>query len=587
MPGTTGALAVSADVAAFPDVATAPHEQTDEHVVLLDRAGHPCGTTPKATAHHRHTELHQGFSCYLARDDGRYLLTRRAEHKRTWPGWWSNSCCGHPQLGETLREAVQRRLHVELGVTCERLAVVLPDFAYRAAMDDGTVEHELCPVVVAVTTDDVEPNPEEVAEVEWVEWADLAARAAAGYLSPWCTEQVALLGDAPPRVDGGYPHRGVGATPELDRRLAVVRLPEPVQHAGASPFAPVSGAVDAELDAFVEQRVRELERVDPALGELAQSVGHLLDAGGKRLRPAFVYWGHRAAGVPHDDGVMRVAAAMEMLHTFALLQDDVMDRSATRRGRPTAHAVFADSAPLHRRARAHDREWFGASAAVLASDLAFVWADELLDTASLPADALARARAIFGTLRTEVVCGQFLDLAATSDPGSPQAEVDVRRVALLKSARYTVTRPLLLGAALAPGPDERLACVLRRYGDALGRAFQMRDDVLGLFGDPAVTGKSACDDLREGKRTLLIVRALRMADPAGHAVLVRGLGDPDLDEAAAERCREVVARSGALASVEALIRHDRDVATSAAGCLAPAARDGLLTLAATTTQRRS
>jgi len=278
---------------------------------------------------------------------------------------------------------------------------------------------------------------------------------------------------------------------------------------------------------------------------------------------------------------------MEMLHTFALLQDDVMDRSATRRGRPTAHAVFADSAPLHRRARAHDREWFGASAAVLASDLAFVWADELLDTASLPADALARARAIFGTLRTEVVCGQFLDLAATSDPGSPQAEVDVRRVALLKSARYTVTRPLLLGAALAPGPDERLACVLRRYGDALGRAFQMRDDVLGLFGDPAVTGKSACDDLREGKRTLLIVRALRMADPAGHAVLVRGLGDPDLDEAAAERCREVVARSGALASVEALIRHDRDVATSAAGCLAPAARDGLLTLAATTTQRRS
>jgi len=197
---------------------------------------------------------------------------------------------------------------------------------------------------------------------------------------------------------------------------------------------------------------------------------------------------------------------------------------------------------------------------VLSGDLAFVWADELLEGASDDPATMARARQVFTTLRTEVIAGQYLDLELGGDTGA--VEDDALHVALLKSARYTVTRPLLLGASLAPeSGGRRVVGVLRAYGDAVGLAFQLRDDILGLFGDPAVTGKSCLDDLREGKRTVLVLRALRLATPAGQALLERSLGDPDLDEAGADRCREVVASSGALASIETLLalRHARAV----------------------------
>ena len=192
---------------------------------------------------------------------------------------------------------------------------------------------------------------------------------------------------------------------------------------------------------------------------------------------------------------------MEMLHTFALLHDDVMDRSSWRRGRPTAQRAFA---AMHRDERlSGDPAWYGTSAAILAGDLAFVWADDLLDRAPLPTDLLARVRREFTTLRIEVMAGQHLDLRL-GGLGDVQPSL-ARRVALLKSGRYTVTRPLAMGRALAPGDDSAVGRALDSYGDSLGVAFQMRDDILGLFGDPAVTGKSSTSDLREGKRTVLVL----------------------------------------------------------------------------------
>jgi isopentenyl-diphosphate delta-isomerase type 1 len=522
----------------------------DEPVVLLDGRGRPAGTAPKGLVHSRRTPLHLGFSCHLFDHAGRVLVTRRATTKRTWPGVWSNACCGHPLPGETLRAAVTRRLRDELGVIPSRMAVAIPDFTYRATMSNGVVEHEVCPVVVAECDGLVALNTDEVDDAEWMSWEALRARARdePDSLSPWAVLQIGELSrlDASP-LDR---MRTVGSGTELDLPPCTVASPMLLAPLDTV-MEPMRGLVDSVLADFVPARIAELVTLDPALAPIGREIAALIAAGGKRLRPAFVYWGHRAAGADDDVPIGHVGAAVEMLHTFALLHDDVMDRADVRRGRPAARRSFA--AAHTGASSAESSERFGDSAAILAGDLAFVWADQLLDGAPLDQCALARARSVFTTLRVEVMAGQYLDLCLDGGDGDADA---ARRVAVLKSGRYSVTRPLELGLALAR--PARATPALRRalsaYGDAVGLAFQLRDDILGMFGDPATTGKSAADDLRAGKRTLLVLRALSLASATERAVLIRCLGSPDLDEADADRCRELVAASGALASVETLVR---------------------------------
>lgn len=335
-----------------------------------------------------------------------------------------------------------------------------------------------------------------------------------------------------------------------------------------------SRAVERHLADFLERRVGELVALDPAMEPVGREIAGLVNAGGKRLRPAFVYWGHRATGAEHDDGVLGPAAAVELLHTFALIHDDIMDRSAERRGRPALHVAFADDHRTHR--LTGDGDWFGLGGAILAGDVAFVWADQAFDESPLPPDALDRARRVFTELRVEVMAGQYLDLRLAGDPDA--GEEDARRVALLKSGRYTVTRPLQLGAAIA-GPDRLLDAALASYGDAVGLAFQLRDDVLGLFGDPAETGKGALEDLREGKRTVLMLRAIASATAQQRGVLSAALGDPDLDEEGADRVRQVVVDTGALRSVETLLDEQAAVAERALAPIDEPARTALAELA--------
>lgn len=166
----------------------------EEHVVLLDADGQAIGSAAKASVHHRRTPLHLGFSCYLFDAAGCALLTRRALNKRTWPGVWSNSYCGHPSPGERVEDAVRRRAREELGVAIDTLACVLPTFRYRAVAADGTVENEICPVFCARTDGPVEVDPDEVMEWQWVSWTDLRSAATLGWaISPWAAEQVPLL----------------------------------------------------------------------------------------------------------------------------------------------------------------------------------------------------------------------------------------------------------------------------------------------------------------------------------------------------------------------------------------------------------
>ncbi len=366
------------------------------------------------------------------------------------------------------------------------------------------------------------------------------------------------------------------------------------QHAPARPTASPLAAAELErlrtavstaLDEFLAHQRLTLAAMDPTLAPVVDEVAALA-AGGKRLRPAFAYWGWRGArgesGAENEAAVFRAVAALEFVHASALVHDDVMDAAHTRRGRPATHVGFATRHAVED--LGGNGELFGTGAAILVGDLALVWSDELLGTSGISTPALIRARRIWDTMRTEVTSGQYLDLlrAAGGLPG-PDGALTVARY---KSAGYTVQRPLQLGVAIAgAGGDVTDACTA--IGLPLGEAFQLRDDVLGVFGDPAVTGKSADDDLREGKQTLLIALAEEAADGAGRRLLAGVLGDPTAGEEQFDAVRQLIESTGARAHVEERIAERTTVARTAIATspLSPDARAALDALAVAATNR--
>lgn len=312
--------------------------------------------------------------------------------------------------------------------------------------------------------------------------------------------------------------------------------------------------VQAVLDAFIVERRGLLVGIHSGLAPLVDYGTDLL-AGGKRLRAAFCYWGWRAAGAPDSEEAVRAASALELLQGCALVHDDVMDNSDTRRGQPAAHRRFAE---LHRSAQwAGDPVAFGLGGAVLLGDLLLSWADELLLTCGLPLPALARGKAVYDVMRTELMGGQYLDLLEQAQRCDSVA--DALQVARYKSAKYTIERPLHLGSALAGG-SEPLIEALRAFGLHLGEAFQLRDDVLGVLGDPSLTGKPAGDDLREGKRTVLVLTALAAATAGQRDVLAAGIGDPRLTDEGVARLREIIVDTGSVDRVESMIEQAADAA---------------------------
>jgi geranylgeranyl diphosphate synthase type I len=362
----------------------------------------------------------------------------------------------------------------------------------------------------------------------------------------------------------------------------------------------VRDRVDGALADFLRRQRPVLlgasEELLPGLDALSS-----LLAGGKRLRPAFCYWGWRGAGGADGPQILAAAAALELLHASALVHDDVMDGSDTRRGRPSLHRQFA--------ARHAARHWhgsaeaFGTAAAILLGDLLLAWTDQMFQASGLPPEALRRGQPVLDLMRTEVMAGQYLDLLgqATGDGTAASA----LRVVEYKTAKYTIERPLQLGAALADDTGladstglagdtaladdtgDKISAAYAAYGLPLGVAFQLRDDILGLFGDPARTGKPAGDDVREGKRTMLLAITRERASARQAAIIDRRLGDPQLDEAGVAEVRAVITGTGALAECELMI--DRHVGTALSALdtapITGEARAALAELAVTATAR--
>jgi len=349
----------------------------------------------------------------------------------------------------------------------------------------------------------------------------------------------------------------------------------------------VAGPVERRLEEVLADEQARWVAIDADLGAPLEALRRFVLGSGKRLRPAFCHWAYVGAGgsaTPHDEPADRarddradnpptivdVGAAFELLHAFALIHDDVMDGSGTRRRAPTVHIEFEG---VHT-----DGSWrgeprrFGEGVAILVGDLACVYADRLLVGAPPP------ARRIWNELKIELNVGQYLDVLGTARAGTDVTTA--RRIARYKSGKYTVERPLHLGAALA-GRGEELASTLSAYGDPLGEAFQLRDDILGSFGDSERTGKPVGDDLREGKPTPLLAEATtRVHDPVGRALLAR-VGAPDLDDDEVVALQELLTNCGARPEIERSIATltERAIDAMQAAPLGEDARQALVTMA--------
>ncbi|WP_199442750.1 polyprenyl synthetase family protein [Umezawaea beigongshangensis] len=352
----------------------------------------------------------------------------------------------------------------------------------------------------------------------------------------------------------------------------------------------VREVVRAGLEDFLAER----ERTDVPAGldaGLVAELSALALADGKRIRPTFAWWGWRAAGGADLDSapapVLRALVALELLQCCALVHDDVMDRSATRRGRPTTHTTYADR---HRtRWWCGDAERFGDSVAIVVGDLALSWADDALVTSGLGAAGLTALWEPWRAMRTEMMAGQYRDLLASAR--REESVPETMTVARLKTAAYTVERPLHLGAALA-GATPELVDALRAFGRDIGVAFQLRDDLLGVFGDEHVTGKPVGDDLREGKRTPLVAIAFELAAEAGRedsaALLRSALDGAEITPALVEEVRATLRDLGAVQAVEERITELTGRALSALRDvdMSGDARSHLLRLATKATTRR-
>ena len=302
--------------------------------------------------------------------------------------------------------------------------------------------------------------------------------------------------------------------------------------------------VDALLAQTLEENQQRWAPLQQDLHTIFEEIQALVLGGGKRLRPQFSHWGWVAAGGdPADPESTHIGAAIELLHAAALFHDDVIDDADTRRSRQSTHKSFSENHFTN--GWVGESRRYGEGSAILIGDITYVLSDSLTNSLSV------EARLIWHDLRLEMNIGQYLDVLGSARQTREIAEADL--ICRMKSAKYTIERPLHLGAVAAdPGRGSALMPMLSAYGLPLGDAFQMRDDILGAFGDTAITGKPVGGDFREGKPTPLLARASAVAN-AQQAEVLNLVGAPDLSDEDIAKIQQVVTETGALQAMEDVI----------------------------------
>jgi geranylgeranyl diphosphate synthase type I len=315
--------------------------------------------------------------------------------------------------------------------------------------------------------------------------------------------------------------------------------------------------INSALSKFTIARTQSLAAIGSELEPVAKAMADFINDGGKRFRPIFAYLGYLASGASPRTEVLRACTALELVHVCALIHDDVMDGSDTRRNKPAIHKQFEEN---HQTQQLRgDANRFGVASAILLGDLALVWADRMLFESGIEPTEFINCQSVFCEMRDELMAGQYLDVLEGA-----LATTNVQRsmkVARYKSGKYSIERPLHFGAALAG--QSNLFDTFSGYGLPLGEAFQLRDDLLGVFGDPKVTGKPAGDDLREGKRTVLIATTMELAEVSDQKILESGLGKSDISDSEIANLQQIIKACGAYDRVEKLITELTQQAISA------------------------
>ncbi len=303
------------------------------------------------------------------------------------------------------------------------------------------------------------------------------------------------------------------------------------------------------LAQFVEVENQYLRAIGPELYPVADALERFLLDSGKRIRPLFSYIGLLGTGADGTLPLLKAASALELVHVCALIHDDVMDASDTRRGAPSIHRAFEtrhQSEGLQGSAAQ-----FGISSAILMGDLALIWASKMLHESGIEQEVMVRSLPVYDEMRVELMAGQYLDVYEQA-LASQSVERSLR-VARYKSGKYSIERPLHFGATLGSATATKLMAQYSKYGLPLGEAFQLRDDVLGVFGDPLETGKPAGDDLREGKRTVLMATTFERTNESQKAKIAELFGDPNLSAEGVSQLQEIIVGTGSLAHLETLI----------------------------------
>ena len=298
--------------------------------------------------------------------------------------------------------------------------------------------------------------------------------------------------------------------------------------------------IDWQLKLFLKEKREEFADISEEAVDLVSEIDRFIFSGGRRVRPAFVYSGYVASGGKAHDAILYASMAVEFLHTFALIHDDIIDRSETRRGKKASHKAFED---LHRSKKLFgDRSQFSLSAAILAGDLAAAFAEDVLTTAPFPQERLRRARFIFDQMKAQVIAGEYLDVLGSFK--QKLSEEEVLNILEYKTAKYTVERPLQIGAILA-GAEVPILEVFAAYGIPLGQAFQLQDDILGTFGDPGEIGKPVDSDIREGKKRVIIKKDYEWASNKQRKLMNGIIGNPKSKHEEVEEVREIIYKVGA------------------------------------------
>ena len=311
----------------------------------------------------------------------------------------------------------------------------------------------------------------------------------------------------------------------------------------------ITREINASLSTFFELESQRLRSIGSELEPVADALGRFLLESGKRLRPLFAAIGFIGADGTLTPEIIRGVASLELVHVCALIHDDVMDGSDTRRSAPSIHKQFEG---IHRSTNLHgSSEQFGTASAILLGDLTLVWAGKALHESAISPELILRALPIYDGMLVELMAGQYLDIFEQA-LASESVERSLK-VARYKSGKYSIERPLHFGASLAPKCSPEILKAYSEFGVPLGEAFQLRDDIIGVFGDPIKTGKPAGDDLREGKRTVLVATTLSKCSPAQRQLFLSNFGQDDLNSDQIDSLRQVILETGALAEVENMI----------------------------------